>query len=86
MEVKAGMDLVRIFKNFGDRLALMGGIDIRAVNTNDRKIIDRELESKIPIVKQGYAYFLHTDHSIPNSVDFDTYCYFVEKGLGLGKY
>ena len=86
IEVKAGMDLLRIYKNFGDKLALMGGIDVRALYSNDRAIIDKELESKIPVVKEGFAYFLHSDHSIPNTVDYETYRYFIDKGLELGKY
>jgi len=85
IEVKAGMDLLRIFKNYGDRLSLMGGIDVRTLYSNDKKIIDAELEAKIPIVKQGFGYTLHSDHSIPNTVEFETYKYFVEKGLELGK-
>jgi len=86
IEVKAGMDLLRIFRNFGAKIALMGGIDIRVLSTNDRKLIDAELEAKIPIVKEGYAYFLHTDHSVPRTVEYENYRYFIEKGLGLGKY
>ena len=86
MEIKAGMDLLRIYKNYGDKIALMGGIDVRALCSNDRSIIDKELELKIPIVKEGFAYFLHSDHSIPNTVEYETYKYFVEKGLELGKY
>ncbi len=85
MEVKAGMDLLRIHKNFGDRIALMGGIDIRTLCTGDRAAIDAELEDKIPIVKHGFGYTLHTDHSVPSDVAFETYQYFVEKGLQLGQ-
>ena len=85
IEVKAGMDLLRIYRNYGDKLALMGGIDVRALYSNDKAVIDKELMSKIPIVKEGCAYFLHSDHSIPKTVDYETYCYFVERGLELGK-
>ena len=86
IEVKAGMDLIKLHEQFGDRIAFMGGIDVRALYTNDRAIIDRELESKIPIVKQGYNFVLHSDHSIPKTVNFDTYRYFIERGLELGRY
>lgn len=86
IEIKAGMDLLRIHKNFGDKIALMGGIDVRALYTNDREIIDKELESKIPYVKEGFGYVLHSDHSIPKTVDYDTYRYFIKKGLELGTY
>jgi uroporphyrinogen decarboxylase len=85
IEVKAGMDLLRIYKNYGDKLSLMGGIDVRTLYSNDKKIIDAELEAKIPLVKQGFGYTLHSDHSIPNTVEFETYQYFVERGLELGK-
>ena len=64
----------------------MGGIDVRTLYSNDKEIILRELESKIPTVKQGFNYVLHSDHSIPKTVNYDSYCYFIEKGLELGKY
>ncbi len=84
IEVKAGMDLLRIFERYGDRLSLMGGIDVRALYSNDRAVIDAELESKVPIVKNGYGFTLHSDHSIPKTVRYDTYRYFIDKGLELG--
>ncbi|MBQ4321668.1 MAG: hypothetical protein IJC35_05445 [Oscillospiraceae bacterium] len=86
IEIKAGMDLLRIHKQFGDKIVLIGGIDVRALYTNDRAVIDAELEAKIPYVKDGFAYVLHSDHSIPNTVDFETYKYFIQKGLALGSY
>ncbi len=86
IEVKAGMDLLKIYKEYGDVLSLMGGIDVREIYPNDRKRIDIELEKKIPIVKEKFGYVLHSDHSIPNTVEYDTYKYFVEKGLELGTY
>ena len=86
IEVKAGMDLIKLHEHFGDRISFMGGIDVRTLYTNDRAVIDRELESKIPIVKQGYNFMLHSDHSIPKTVDFETYQYFIKRGLELGTY
>ncbi|HEX2952342.1 MAG TPA: uroporphyrinogen decarboxylase family protein [Armatimonadota bacterium] len=86
IEVKAGMDPIRIHQQFGDRLSLMGGIDIRVLNTGDNTVIDAELESKIPLLKEGYGYVLHTDHSVPATVPYETYRYFVRKGLELGAY
>ena len=86
IEVKAGMDLLKLHEQFGDRISFMGGIDVRTLYTNDRAVIDRELESKIPIVKQGYNFMLHSDHSIPKTVDFETYQYFIKRGLELGTY
>jgi len=86
IEVKAGMDLLKIHKLYGDKISFMGGIDVRTLYTNDRAVIDKELESKIPVVKEGYNYFLHSDHSIPKTVTYDSYRYFIDKGLELGTY
>ena len=86
IEVKAGMDLLRLYQNYGERLSFMGGIDVRVLYNNDRREIDAELEAKIPVVKGQYGYVLHSDHSIPNNVHPETYQYFIQKGMDLGKY
>jgi uroporphyrinogen decarboxylase len=85
IEIKAGMDLLKLYREYGDVLSFIGGIDVRALYSNDRAVIDKELESKIPIVKAGFGYTLHSDHSIPRTVDYDTYRYFIERGMELGK-
>lgn len=86
IEVKAGMDLVKLYKDFGDRLSFMGGIDVRVLYGNNRGWIDEELERKIPAVKGRYGYVLHSDHSIPDQVEYETYRYFTRRGLELGSY
>ena len=86
IEVKAGMDLLRLYQTYGDRLSFMGGIDVRVLYNNDRREIDAELEAKIPFVKGHYGYVLHSDHSIPSNVHHDVYQYFSQKGLSLGSY
>ncbi len=86
MEVKAGMDLVRIYNNFGKNHSFMGGFDVRTLSSNDREKIDQELYAKIPIVMQNNGYVLHSDHSIPGNVDFETMKYFIEKAKEIGTY
>jgi len=86
IDCKAGMDLLKLYREYGERLSFMGGIDVRTLYSNDRAIIDQELESKIPVVKGHYGYVLHSDHSIPNTVDYATYRYFIDRGLELGRY
>lgn len=86
MEVKAGMDVVKLYKQFGDQISFMGGFDVRILEKNDKELIDKELNRIIPVVGQNYGYILHSDHSIPNSVEYDTYKYFVERGIELGTY
>ncbi len=86
IEIKAGMDLLRIKKQYGDKLVLCGGIDTRILVSNDLAAIDRELESKIPEVKKDSGYILHSDHSIPITCRYETYRHFRDKGLELGQY
>jgi len=81
-----GMDLHRIKANYGDKIALMGGLDIRVLEENDTEKLDAFLKQMLPEAIKGSGYMLHTDHSIPPSVDYQTYKYFVEKGLELGTY
>ncbi len=86
IEVKAGMDLLALYRDFGDRLSFMGGMDVRALYSNDRRVIERELATKVPVVMGNFGYVLHSDHSIPDQVEYESYRYFVDRGLELGRY
>lgn len=86
IEVKAGMDLIRLYQNYGDRLSFMGGIDVRELYSNDLKRVEAELQKKVVPTMPGYGFCLHSDHSIPVTVDFDVYKYFVDRGREIGTY
>ncbi len=86
MEIKAGMDLLRIHKNYGEKIALMGGLDVRPLARNDLQGVKKELESKIPTVMKTNSFILHTDHSVPESTEYESYKYFLELGRKLGTY
>ncbi len=86
IEIKAGMDLLRLHKKYGDVLSFMGGMDVRVLYSNDLKLVDAELEQKIPAVMKNFGFTLHSDHSIPNTVNYETYKHFVDRGLQLGSY
>ena len=86
MEVKAGMDLVKLKKEFGDKIAFMGGMDTRTLVANDLAAVQKELETKLPIAMQNSGYVLQVDHSVPYQVNYETYKFFVEKGLQMGTY
>lgn len=73
LEVKAGMDLVQLNKDFGDKLAFMGGIDTRAMADPDPSVIEREIKTKISLAKKGGGYIYHSDHSVPDNVSFEQY-------------
>ena len=86
IEVKAGNDLVKLKKDYGDQLSFMGGIDVRAMASPDPDDILREISSKIPIAKQGGGYIYHSDHSVPSNVSFEQYCRVIELVNEYGKY
>ncbi len=81
MEVKAGMDMPRLAKKYGKQIAFFGGVDARALISNDRATLDREMDRAItPLMEMGCSYILHSDHSIPPEVKFETLQYFFERG------
>ncbi len=47
MEVKAGMDVVKLHRLYGDKISFMGGIDIRTYSVKSRinlyNFIDKEI-------------------------------------------
>ncbi|MEW6355551.1 MAG: uroporphyrinogen decarboxylase family protein [Planctomycetota bacterium] len=86
LEVKAGNDMLGLKKKYGDRLAFMGGIDVRAMADPDPKVIEEEISSKIPAMKQGGGYIYHSDHSVPDNVSFQQYCRTMELVAEHGKY
>jgi len=73
LEVKAGMDLIELKKNFGDWLTFMGGIDVRAMAHLDPAVIEEEIRTKIPVAMKGGGYIFHSDHSVPHNVSFQQY-------------
>lgn len=86
LEVKAGNDLVALKQTFGDRLAFMGGIDVRAMADPDPEVIEREVSLKLPIAKEGGGYIYHSDHSVPDNVSFQQYCRVMELVAQYGKF
>jgi uroporphyrinogen decarboxylase len=86
IEVKAGMDLVKMKKNFGERLAFIGGMDARELICNDLGRVQKELDAKLPQAMAGSGYILQVDHSVSSQVNYETYSYFVSKGLEMGTY
>ena len=86
LEAKAGMDLIQLTADFGDRVAFIGGIDARVLATNDLAKVRAELEAKLPDAMAGNGYILQVDHSVPSQVEYGTYDYFVKTGLDIGTY
>lgn len=86
LEVKAGMDLIELKKQYGDELAFMGGIDVRAMAADDPTLIEREIASKFEVAMVGGGYIYHSDHSVPKNVSFERYQHVIELVRKYGTY
>ncbi|GMV36300.1 MAG: hypothetical protein AMXMBFR61_08080 [Fimbriimonadales bacterium] len=84
LEVKAGMDPIRIKQLYGDRLVLHGGIN--AVLWDDRDAIQAEMERVIPVVKENGGYIFSSDHSVPSSVSLENFRAITSLAKKLGSY
>lgn len=84
IETKAGMDLVALKREYGDRLVFQGGIDVRVMS--DPKGIEEEIRRKVSAAKKGGGYIFHSDHSVPDSVSFSDYERVMELGRKYGAY
>lgn len=84
-EPAAGMDIIEIRKKYGNKLAIIGGID-KHVLRKTKDDIDKELEYKMqPLMQEGGTIF-GLDHRIPNGTPIENYRYYVKRGreiLGL---
>jgi uroporphyrinogen decarboxylase len=77
LEAKAGLDVRTLKPQYGDRLVLIGNIDVRKL-AGTREEIEEEIASKLSVAKVGGGYIYHSDHSVPNDVSFENYVFAVE--------
>jgi len=86
LEVKAGMDVIQIKKDYGDKLTLWGGIDVKNISFGSLESLRDEIRDKVTFAKQGGGYIFGSDHSIPENVPMSTYKKMLEWGLEYGRY
>ncbi|MCX8052889.1 MAG: hypothetical protein N3B12_03705 [Armatimonadetes bacterium] len=84
LEVKAGMDIFTLKKNFGDALVLWGDIDVRAIAHPNVAVLEQEIREKVTMAKQGGGYVFSSDHSISDGVSLEKYRQMLELGLRYG--
>jgi len=49
-------------------------------------VLDEEMDRKIlPVVQGGGGYILHSDHSEPPEINYETMVHFIERGRKLGR-
>lgn len=86
LEVKAGMDVRELKREYGDRLSFMGGIDVRLMRADDPNLIEKEIKDKFRVARKGGGYIYHSDHSIPHDVSFQQYKRVMELVRKYGRY
>ncbi|MFC1671995.1 uroporphyrinogen decarboxylase family protein [Planctomycetota bacterium] len=69
MEVKAGNDPLRIAEKYSDKIALIGGLDARVLESGDRNLIRMEVTKLVDGMKdRGGRYVFASDHSLSTNV------------------
>ncbi|MDR3121997.1 MAG: hypothetical protein LBU58_11805 [Clostridiales bacterium] len=84
IEIKAGMDLGGLKRDYGKKLVLHGGADALYLDKPDK--ILPYIEAVLPVVKRDGGYVFSSDHSIPNTVSLETYRAVVDAVKRFGAY
>ncbi|HEY3281025.1 MAG TPA: uroporphyrinogen decarboxylase family protein [Armatimonadota bacterium] len=84
LEVKAGMDPIRLKQTYGKDLVLHGGVN--AVLWDDPDAIEAEMRRVMPVLKQNGGYIFSSDHSVPSSVSLEDFRHIVNLAKELGSY
>jgi len=87
IEAKAGQHVVEMALSTGYRMAFVGNMDVRAFESNDPKILEAEIVSKLKAIRERkIPYVFFSDHSIPKNVHLKTYEYALELFRKYGTY
>ena len=80
MERKAeGNDPFRFAELYGEKIAFVGGLDARILETNDRVLIRREITAYLDGMKaRGARLVFGSDHSLSPLITYATYRYALE--------
>jgi len=77
-EAAADMNPLKIRREYGEEIALYGGIDKRALAT-DKKNIRKEVYRKIPrMLELGGGYIPTVDHTVPPDVPLENFLYYLQ--------
>jgi uroporphyrinogen decarboxylase len=85
LEVKAGMDVVELRKQYGHRIGFCGNSDIQVWERGNLDEIRREVLRKLQAAKGG-GYIFQSDHSVASDVSGHTYDFIVKLVREYGQY
>jgi uroporphyrinogen decarboxylase len=72
LEAKARLDAVELKKQYGGRLAFVGNLDVRELESGDPGRIEREVRYKLQAA-QGGGWICQSDHSVTSRVAPESY-------------
>jgi uroporphyrinogen decarboxylase len=84
LEVKAGMDPIKLKEKFGKDLVFHGGIN--AVLWDDPEAIEAEIRKVVPVMKESGGYIFSSDHSVPSTVSLDDFRRITDLAKKMGSY
>lgn len=85
VEAKAGLDVVELKKDYRDKLAFVGNMDVMEWSKLDKPGLKKYILRKLNAAKGGGLIF-QSDHSVPDSVSPENYDYAVKLVREYGKY
>lgn len=85
LECKADLKVPELRKQYGDRLAFVGNIDVRVLESGNRDLIKREVLYKLTGAING-GFIPASDHSVSLGVDPHSYAYFIDVAREYGTY
>lgn len=86
LEARCGNDVRELKPRYGDQISFFGNISMDVLATGDRAAIRHEVVSKIEAAKPGGGYIHQSDHSVPPTVSWDDYQYWMELAREYGGY
>ncbi len=74
-EVQSGMDVLKVRRQYGQQLGIIGGLDKRVLAKGGQVMRD-EVDRVMPLVEDG-GYIPELDHSVPPDVSWANFCDFI---------
>ena len=72
LEVKSGLDVVKLKESFAGRLAFIGNVDVRVLESGDPLEIKKQVLYKLQASKGG-GWIFQSDHSLSSDVEPESY-------------
>ena len=85
LEAKAGLDVVKVRQEYGNRLAFVGNVDVRELESGQADAIVREVLYKLQAARGG-GWVFQSDHSISSDVEPESYRLAIDTLREYGRY